>query len=112
MTLTERQVVDAVGAVSLRQLRLWIRRGWIVPAQGESGPVFDEADVARARLVCQLRHDMNVNEDAVPVVLALVDQLYGVRRELRTVLRAIGDQPQEVRRRIRDAYRARGRQRE
>lgn len=107
MRLTEKQLLDALEAVSRRQLRLWISRGWIVPTLGEDGPAFDETDLARARLVCQLRHDMNVNEDAVPVILALMDQLYGVRRELRTVAEAIDDQPQEIRRRIREAYRVR-----
>ena len=46
MKLTEEQVVEAVGTISLKQLRVWVSRGWIVPAHGESGPVFDEMDVA------------------------------------------------------------------
>jgi chaperone modulatory protein CbpM len=107
MTFTERELVETVGAITLRQLRLWVRRGWVVPAQGENGPVFDEADVARARLVWQLRCDMNVNDDAVPVVLALIDQLHGIRQELKAVLGAIGDQPGDIRQRIRSAYRTR-----
>ncbi len=31
---------------------------------------------------------MNVNDDAVPIILALLDQLYGLRRELRTIATA------------------------
>ena len=107
MRLTEKQLLRALEAVSRRQLRLWINRGWIVPALGEAGPAFDETDLARARLVSHLRHEMNVNEDAVPVVLALMDQLYSIRHELRTVVEAIDDQPHRVRRRIREAYRTR-----
>ena len=107
MKLTEKQVLEAVGTLSLKQLRLWVSRGWIVPAQGESGPVFDEIDIARARLLCQLRQDMNVNEDALPVVLSLLDQLYGLRRDMRAMMQAVCEQPQHVQRRIRDAYLAR-----
>ena len=107
MKLTEEQVVEAVGTISLKQLRVWVSRGWIVPAQGEDGPVFDEMDVARTRLLCQLRQDMNVNEDAVPVVLSLLDQVYGLRREMRAMMEAICEQPEHVQMRIRDAYLAR-----
>ena len=107
MKLTEKEVVEAVGTVSLRQLRVWVRRGWIVPAQAEDGLVFDEMDVARIRLLCQLRRDMNVNEDAVPVVLSLLDQIYGLRREMRVMMEAICEQPKHVQMRIGDAYLAR-----
>ncbi|ASY65642.1 hypothetical protein SJ05684_b46600 (plasmid) [Sinorhizobium sojae CCBAU 05684] len=107
MKLREREVLEVFGAVTLRQLRQWVQRGWIMPSQGEGGPLFDEVDVARIRLVCELRSDMNVNDDAVPIILALLDQLYGLRCELRTVATALVDQPEDVRQRLRQALSAR-----
>lgn len=106
MRLTEQEVIATVQQISLRRLRLWVRNGWIAPAVGAEGPTFDEADVARIRLVCQLKDDLNLNEDAIPVVLSLMDQLYGLRRELKTLVRAIDSQPHGVRNRIRSAYNA------
>ncbi|MDW9766511.1 chaperone modulator CbpM [Sinorhizobium meliloti] len=103
MKLTEKQVLEQFDAVTLKQLRQWVHSGWIVPAQGESGPSFDDVDVARIRLVCELRRDMNVNDDAVPIILALLDQLYGLRRELRTFATALSEQPDEVRRQLKQA---------
>ena len=50
MTLDERTVVARVQRLTLRDLRLWVREGWVRPAQSEGGPVFDELDVARSRL--------------------------------------------------------------
>nr|WP_311319487.1 chaperone modulator CbpM [Sinorhizobium medicae] len=79
-------------------------RGWIVPSQGESGPLFDDVDIARIRLVCELRDDMNVNDDAVSIILALLDQLYRLRGELRTVADALKGQPDEIRQEIRQAF--------
>ena len=35
------------------------------------------------RLILELREDMAVNEEALPVVLSLLDQLYELRRRLR-----------------------------
>ncbi len=70
------------------------------------GPVFDDVDVARIQLVRQLRDDLGLDAEAIPVVLSLVDQLYGVRRELRALARAVDQQDPAVAGRIRDAYRA------
>jgi chaperone modulatory protein CbpM len=39
--------------------------------------------VARARLILEMRDEMEINEDALPVVLLLLDQLYDLRRQMR-----------------------------
>ncbi len=105
--LNERDVVARVARVELRELRLWVREGWIKPAEGENGPVFDDLDVARIRLVCDLRKEMALPTDSMPVILSLLDQLHGTRRELRDLAAAIEAQSPEVRRAIVAAYRAR-----
>ena len=105
--LNERDVVARVARVELRELRLWGQEGWVKPAEGESGPVFDDLDVARIRLLCDLRKEMFLPEDAVPVVLSLLDQLHGLRRELRGLAGAVDAQPDEIRQAIVDAFLAR-----
>lgn len=106
MILHEQQVIERVGSLTVRELRIWCESGWVAPARGEAGPVFDEVDVARIRLVCQLRDDVGLDREAIPVVLSLLDQLYGVRRELRALAQAVDQQPEDVSARIRAAYRA------
>lgn len=106
MRLTETELCERTGELTVRRLRLWVRNGWLAPAAGDKGPVFDEVDLARVRLVCQLKSDLNINDDAVPVVLSLIDQLHGVRRELRALAEALECQPAEVRRRILEARRS------
>jgi chaperone modulatory protein CbpM len=103
--LDEARAVERAG-VSRHELRVWCEAGWVTPARGEAGPVFDEVDLARIRLVCQLRDDLGLDAEAIPVVLSLVDQLYGVRRELRALARAVEAQDAEIAARIRAAYRA------
>ncbi|MFP3942530.1 MAG: chaperone modulator CbpM [Alphaproteobacteria bacterium] len=105
MKLSEAQVVRTLGTVSRSELRVWVREGWIAPASGDGGPLFDETDVARIRLVCQLRDDLELNEESVSVVLSLMDQLYGLRRELKALAQAVDRQPEDVRGRIHSAYR-------
>ena len=97
MRHTEEMVLTKVRRLSRRELRLWVRQGWVRPAVGEAGPVFDELDIARLRLLCDLRKEMALPTTAMPVVLNLIDQLYQTRRDLRTLLRALDDQPEDVR---------------
>ncbi len=104
MKLSEKDVVLRVDAVTLRRLRLWVGKGWIAPVTGEGGPVFDATDVARVRLLCELRDELKIAEDVVPVVLSLMDQVFSLRREMKALARAVDEQPHEVRRRIREAH--------
>jgi chaperone modulatory protein CbpM len=77
-------------------LREWLAAG-LVRGAG-AGPVrFDEADVARVRLICELRYDLDVEETSLPLVLSLVDQLYDLRRSMRAIAVAVSEQPGEVR---------------
>jgi chaperone modulatory protein CbpM len=105
MSLLEEQVVAQIEELTVEHLRIWVEEGWIAPRMAEEGRVYDEIDVARLRLVCQLKHDLNVNDDALPVILRLVDQLHGLRHTLRRVGHAIEAQPKSVRERIAKALR-------
>ena len=58
------------------ELVTWVERSWVIPDTVDSGLEFHEIDVARVRLVHDLRHDMDVDEDAIPLVLSLLDQVY------------------------------------
>lgn len=100
MSLDERTVVARVARLSLRELRIWVRQGWVRPAYSGAGPVFDEVDIARIRLLCDLKKDMSLPTDALPVILDLIDRLHQTRRELRTLTEALEEQPEEVRRMV------------
>ena len=53
-----------------------LRARWVRPAHPtETG--LDELDLARLRLIATLQEDLGVNDAAVPVILHLLDQLYG-----------------------------------
>jgi chaperone modulatory protein CbpM len=79
------------------ELTTWVERGWVLPDTAESGLVFHEIDIARVRLIRDLRQDMDVGEDAIALVLSLLDQVYELRTTLKGVLRALEAQPPDVR---------------
>ena len=72
------------------ELVRWVEQGWVVPDAEGTAFVFREIDVARVRLIHDLRRDMDVGEDAIPLVLSLLDQIYELRSQLKEALRAAG----------------------
>lgn len=67
----------------------WIAEDWVRPARQGGAPVFGEADIARLRLILELRDEMEVGEEAMPVVLNLLDQLHETRRQMRRLCEAL-----------------------
>ena len=60
----------------------WIEAGWLLPPQTKPEIGFAEIDVARARLISDLRGDLGVNDEGVDVILHLLDQVHDLRRTL------------------------------
>jgi len=88
MMFSLQQVITEVG-VTETDLHLWIEQRWVLPQRRDDGFVFDDVDLARARLIRELRVDLMVNEEAIPVVLSLLDQVHALRRTLSRVNSAI-----------------------
>ena len=105
MTISEEDLVVQVEQLSVQRLHKWIRLGWVRPERREGTPVYHEVDVARVRLLRDMEHELEFDEDTVPLVLSLLDQIHGLRNELRSLAAAIEEQPETLRERIRNAYR-------
>ncbi|MGI9452843.1 MAG: chaperone modulator CbpM, partial [Geminicoccaceae bacterium] len=87
-----------VGRIDRVELSRWIDRGWIMPArEGDKEPVFSEADIARIQMICDVRHDLLVEEETIPLVLSLLDQIYALRHQRNTLADAIRRRPEAVR---------------
>ncbi len=72
----------------------WITQNWVLPIEEDGLLLFDEADLARVKLIVELRRDLEVNDEAIPVVLRLLDQVYSLRRtleELQEGVRGLSD---------------------
>ena len=98
--LSERDIVARVQRLTVTRLRVWVKQGWIKPAD-EAAQAFSEADAARAALICNLEDQLGFAEEDVPVLLSLIDQIHGLRSELMGVLAALEDLPPDVRATVR-----------
>lgn len=97
---TETEVVATATGLTLTELRTFVAEGWVLPRDDDAEPAFDDFDLARVRLVCQLRDELELDTGALPVVLSLLDQIHGLRRQMRILATALAAEPEEVRRRI------------
>jgi chaperone modulatory protein CbpM len=90
-------VIRLIGGLEDEELRRWIAERWVRPESGAQGYVFHEVDVARVQLIQDLRCDLAIDDEAMPVVLRLLDQVYALRRRLKQVQGAIETQPEALR---------------
>ena len=75
----------------------FIARGWVLPVRDETDYVFDEIDISRIHLICELHIDMKFEIDAIDVIISLMDQLYENKSRFNKVINAIENQPSDVR---------------
>jgi chaperone modulatory protein CbpM len=94
-------VIRLIGDLQAEELRRWIDERWVRPEGDVKAYVFQEVDVARIRLIRELRYELAIDDEAMPVVLRLLDQVYALRRRLRAAREAIEAQPEEVRQALR-----------
>ena len=95
--ISARELLDRIAALEADVLERWIELGWIVPLRGHDGPAFDDTEAARAELICDLVYDLELDEESLPVVLSLLDQLHDTRRLLRTLCQVINELPDAAR---------------
>lgn len=86
------------------ELEAWVARRWVEPEQGADRIwIFGDIDVARVRLIYDLRRDLDTPEETITLVLSLLDQVYELRGALKALTRAIALQPEPVQQAVREA---------
>lgn len=75
----------------------WVERRWVQPEPiDDGGWTFREIDIARVRLIYDLRRELALPEDTMPLVLSLLDQVYELRCTLNLIGGVLADQPPAV----------------
>lgn len=72
-------------------LQVWIAEQWLIPSSDAPDMEFSDTDLARADLIRELRQDLGVNDESVGVILALLDQVHGLRKALGDTLASVRD---------------------
>ena len=71
--------------LDLPTLNAWIETEWLVPIATKRRFDFSDAELARVRLIQDLKADFGVNDDGISIILHLLDQLHGLRCLVRDI---------------------------
>ena len=97
----EKEILDFFLGLRRETLHVWVERGWVMPERRDRGGYrFHEIDVARVGLIYEFSTELELDEDAMDVILSLLDQVHGLRHQLRRLADAVSAQPEDVRQRI------------
>jgi chaperone modulatory protein CbpM len=67
-------------------LEVWIGEQWLIPAETAGEAAFSEIDLARAKLIRDLKQDMGVNDEGIGIILDLLDQVHSLRQAMAETL--------------------------
>jgi chaperone modulatory protein CbpM len=99
------ELVRRFNELDRAELGRWIENRWVLPEQpsGPGGWAFHEVDIARVELILEIRREFAVDDETMPLVLGLLDQVYSLRRQMRRLCDALESQPPEIHEAIRRA---------
>ncbi len=100
---SEDETIAAVHRLTRTRLSAFVSAEAIRPVRGPVGACYTRVDIARLELLCDLTEGFELEDDALGLVVALVDQLHAARADLAALMRAISQEPPETRRRLADA---------
>lgn len=98
--MEEVEILSRYTGLRREVLHIWIEREWVMPERHQSGYLFREIDVARVGLIYEFSTELELDEDAMDVILPLLDQVHGLRHQLRSLANAVSAQPEDVRQEI------------
>ncbi|WP_127901612.1 chaperone modulator CbpM [Solirhodobacter olei] len=105
--LTSEEILTAVPRLTRLRLEAWVGARVVSPVETAGGRGFRQVDVARLTLACELSDEFELADDALALVLDLVDRLHRAEAELDALAEILAGEPEAVRRRIGDALAAR-----
>ncbi|MES0862326.1 hypothetical protein ABLN87_08195 [Ruegeria sp. SCPT10] len=100
MTLTEEELIATITRLTSDRLTEYLAAEIVIPEQSAQGVVYHSIDVARLELACELHEQYDMEADALSMMISLIDQMHGLRAELREVLNAVEAQPEPIRQQV------------
>lgn len=97
---TEAELIEAIAPLTHERLMSYLHLRIVQPAHTDEGLRFLEIDLRRVTLLCELTDDLDLDEDALVIVMGLLDQLHGARGRIAAVMGALSNENEEVQSRI------------
>ena len=90
------ELLDRFAELDRRELTRWVENRWVLPERRGLTWIFHEIDVARVELIIEVRREFAIDDEALSLMLGLLDQVYDLRRQLGRLCDALATQPPEI----------------
>lgn len=97
------ELIGRFAGLEARELARWVENRWVLPERRQNTWIFHDVDVARVELILEIRNEFAIDDDALALMLSLLDQVYDLRRQLGRLCEALASQPPEIQAAIRRA---------
>lgn len=99
---TRTETLAAIGPLTERRLVSLIEARIITPAEDtqSADDHYAEADLSRLALCCDLLDTFDLEEDALGMVMDLIDEMHGLRGDLNALTNALREEPEETVQRV------------
>ena len=104
-SMTRAELQRLIPGLTEARLSELIAAGIVRPVHSVAGDRFREIDAARLQLALDLEDAFELHDEALELVLSLIDQLNGARGDMRAMLGALAEEPPETRARLRGVIR-------
>ena len=99
-SFSEDDAIAAIAWLTRQRLDVFVSAALVEPLQTEAGRMYRPVDLARLALLCDLAEQFDLTEDALEVVMSLIDALHEARFSLHRVAQALEAEPIDVRQRV------------
>jgi hypothetical protein len=85
------EITEIIELYQLNEIFIYecIEREWIIPSNSEEKRL-DQEDVARILLIKDLKEEFGVNDESIPIILHLVDQIHLLKSRLAQYMKTNG----------------------
>lgn len=77
--------------IELSQLEQWVESGLVIPSQEDSSIYYIQEDLERFRVIKNLSHDLEVNDEGIEVILGMRKRLYMMEHFLKKMVGLLGE---------------------
>jgi len=84
------EITEIIELYQLNEIFIYecIEREWIIPSNTEE-KLLDQEDIARILLIKDLKEVFEVNDESIPIILHLIDQIHGLKSRLALYMKSI-----------------------
>ncbi|WBU54661.1 hypothetical protein [Paracoccus sp. SCSIO 75233] len=97
---TAEELIAAIEELTPPRLTHYVEMRMVQPVISDAGETYREVDRARVQLLCNLTEDYGLQDDALHMVMSVLDEMHGLRGEMQALMSALAEEPDETRERI------------